>query len=130
MTTDTAAKVPTRPARKVAPKTVAKTPAKAPVKATPRKTKPVAKPVKAKVEKVKKPKMVRDSFSIPKLEYAVFDVLKLRATKLGKPAKKTELLRAGIKTLASLSDAAFLAALKTVPSLKTGRPANKKTKAA
>ncbi len=74
--------------------------------------------------------MVRDSFSIPKLEYAVFDVLKLRAAKLGKPATKTELLRAGIKTLASLSDAAFLAALKTVPSLKTGRPANKKAKAA
>jgi hypothetical protein len=57
----------------------------------------------------------------------VLDALKLRAAKLSQPAKKTELLRAGIKVLAALSDTVFLTALKGVPSLKTGRPA--KTKA-
>jgi hypothetical protein len=36
--------------------------------------------------------------------------------------KKTELLRAGIKALAAMSDASFIVALKAVPSLKTGRP--------
>lgn len=70
--------------------------------------------------------MVRDSFSIPKAEYAVLDALKLRSAKLSRPVKKTELLRAGIKVLAALSDTLFLAALKGVPSLKTGRPANAK----
>jgi hypothetical protein len=70
--------------------------------------------------------MVRDSLTIPKLEYAVLDALKLRAAKLAQPAKKTELIRAGIKAIAALSDTAFLAALRAVPSLKTGRPAKAK----
>ncbi len=93
-------------------------------------TKPVAKStakaVPAKPAKIKKPKMVRDSFTFPKAEYEVLDALKLRAAKLGKPVKKTEVLRAGIKAIAAMSDAAFLAALQAVPSLKTGRPANAK----
>jgi len=98
-------------------------------KATPvRKAAPAApaKPVnvvaEAKPGKAKKPKLVRDSFTIPKAEYAVLDELKLRAAKLAHPVKKSELLRAGIKALNGLSDAALLAALKAVPSIKTGRP--------
>ena len=79
-------------------------------------------PVPAKAEKVKKPKLVRDSFTIPKAEYTVLDDLKQRAAKLTRPAKKSELLRAGIKALAALSDAAFLTALEQVPTIKTGRP--------
>ncbi len=106
-----------------APKPAArKQPAKAPagktVKAPPVKA---AKPVK--VEKVRKPKLVRDSFTIPKAEYVVLDDLKLRSARLTRPAKKSELLRAGIKVLAALSDAAFLTALEQVPAIKTGRPA-------
>lgn len=73
-------------------------------------------------QKSKKPKLVRDSFTIPKTEYLVFDELKQRAAKLTRQAKKSELLRAGIKILATLSDAAFLTALAQVPTIKTGRP--------
>jgi hypothetical protein len=69
-----------------------------------------------------KPKLVRDSFTIPKSEYVVLDVLKVRAVKLTRPAKKSELLRAGIQALSQMTDKAFLAALDSVPSLKTGRP--------
>jgi hypothetical protein len=69
-----------------------------------------------------KPKLVRDSFTIPKSEYAVLEGLKLRAAKLARPIKKSELLRAGIAALSAMSDKAFLAALNGVPSLKTGRP--------
>jgi hypothetical protein len=76
-----------------------------------------------KAPKPKKLKLVRDSFTIPKLEYMVLDQLKLRAAELTRPAKKSELLRAGIKALAALSDAAFLTALEQVPAIKTGRPA-------
>jgi hypothetical protein len=79
---------------------------------------------KVKLEKPKKPKLVRDSFTIPKVEYSVLDELKLRANKLAKPAKKSELLRAGIKALAAMSDTAFLAALGQVPAIKTGRPSS------
>jgi hypothetical protein len=70
----------------------------------------------------KREKLVRDSFTIPKGEYALLDVLKERATVLTRPAKKSELVRAGIKALASMDDAKFLAALRGVPSIKTGRP--------
>ena len=76
-----------------------------------------------KAEKPKKPKLVRDSFTIPKIEYVVLEALKLRAAKLTRAVKKSELLRAGIKALAALSDAAFLNALEKVPAIKTGRPA-------
>ena len=93
---------------------------KAPLKTT-------DKPVKAaKFAKVKKPKLVRDSFTIPKDEYVVIDNLKLRAGKLGQPVKKSELLRAGIKALAAMSDIQFKAALSNVPTIKTGRPKNVK----
>jgi leucyl aminopeptidase (aminopeptidase T) len=82
----------------------------------------VAKAVAAKPAKEKKIKMVRDSISIPKTEYAVLEAMKLRAAKQALPVKKTELIRAGIKALAALPDAAFLSAVRAVPSLKTGRP--------
>lgn len=77
----------------------------------------------AKAEKARKPKLVRDSFTIPKLEYVVLEELKQRATGLARPVKKSELLRAGIKALAAMPDATFLKALDNVPAIKTGRPA-------
>ena len=56
----------------------------------------------------------------------VLEELKQRATKLTRLIKKSELLRAGIKALAALPDAAFLTALEQVPTIKTGRPAAEK----
>ncbi len=73
--------------------------------------------------KPKKVKPVRDSFTMPKGEYAVLQELKLRAATLGRPAKKSEVLRAGVQALAAMGDAAFLAAVGAVPAIKTGRPA-------
>ena len=80
------------------------------------------KPAEEKSAKAKKPKLVRDSFTIPKAEDLVLDELKQRAGRISSPAKKSELLRAGIKALAAMPDAAFLAALRAVPAIKTGRP--------
>ena len=115
-------KVAARPLRKT---TTAKTPIKAaPVKAAP--TKP-SKPAKTpKPVKAKKPKLVRDSFTIPKDEYVVIESLKTRAGKLGQAVKKSELLRAGVKALAAMSDIQFKAALNNVPTIKTGRPKSSK----
>src|SRR5438445_340371 len=92
-------------------------------KASARKTaKPAAAPSQAakqpaKPGKPKKPKLVRDSFTIPKNEYTVLDPLKQRAAKLGQPAKKSELLRAGLKALVAMGDAAFGAAIGAVPTI-------------
>ena len=110
---------------------------RAPKKAEPKRAKPAVKApampvakradtpsgVAAKAEKPKKPKLVRDSFTIPKAEYKVIQECKDRAAALGRPVKKSELLRAGLKALAAMGDAGFGAALDSVPALKTGRPA-------
>jgi hypothetical protein len=81
-----------------------------------------AKPEKVKVEKIR---MERDSFTMPKDEYAQLTLLKARLTSMGQPAKKSELLRAGIKLLAAMSDNTLKTTLAKIPVIKTGRP-NKK----
>ncbi|NDH50879.1 MAG: hypothetical protein EBY24_02625 [Betaproteobacteria bacterium] len=88
--------------------------------ATPSKTPPM--PEVDALAKARKPKLVRDSFTIPKAEYSVLDELKQRAARAGSPAKKSELLRAGVKLLAAMNDDALVAALLAVPAIKTGRP--------
>ena len=94
--------------------------------AKPAAAKPVAaKPTKAEA-KPKKPKLVRDSFTIPKDEYAGIDTLKERSVALGRPAKKSELLRAGLMALLAMSPIALHAALEAVPTIKTGRPKSDK----
>jgi hypothetical protein len=82
----------------------------------------VASEVVAKAAKVHKPRLVRDSFTIPKDEYQVLDALKSRALGLEVHVRKSELLRAGIQALNAMTDRALLKAIGAVPTLKTGRP--------
>jgi hypothetical protein len=103
----------------VTPRKNATPAAKVPVAAT---VKTAIAPKAAKHVKPKKLKIVRDSFTIPKTEYAVLDDLKRRALRSGLNIKKSELLRAGVMALAAMSDGSFLATLKSVPVIKTGRP--------
>lgn len=131
-TTKSAAKKPAGAPAKTAPKPATKSAAttlKSAIKKLPAKTamaKVVVKPVlRTPIEKPLKPKkikLVRDSFTIPKPEYLILDNLKLRAADLKHPIKKGELIRAGIKALATMTDPQLLEALKAVPLLKTGRP--------
>lgn len=108
----------TRQAAKPRPAQPASSPARVPVTAG-KAAKPAAAIPKSKV---KKPKLVRDSFTIPKTEYVAIDALKQRASGLGRSPKKSEILRAGIMVLTALSDAALLSTLSSVPAIKTGRP--------
>ena len=96
---------------------------RATIKASP--SKPVTKPKNASKVK-KKPKLVRDSFTFPKDEHQAIDTLKKKALNLKHNAKKSEILRAGLKLLSSLNDTAFLLALAKVPALPTGQKKNKK----
>ena len=70
----------------------------------------------------KKVKLVRDSFSMPKGEYAAIESLKIRALAMQVVAKKSELLRAGLLALSAMDDASLRTMLSAVPTLKTGRP--------
>jgi len=110
---------------KTAVKPVAKSAAKTAVKASGKPGVKQAEPSSTAAAPKPKQRLVRDSFTMPKAEYAAIDELKRRAAKLEQPVKKSELLRAGIKALSGLPDAALLAALKAVPTLKTGRPKHK-----
>ncbi len=119
-----------KPVQKAVSQTAVKSAAKtAPKSATKPATEPSPKP-KAKPAqqttpdlKLKKPKLVRDSFTFPKDEYQAIAGLKQKALGLKHSAKKSEILRAGLMLLNGLSDKAFLSALSKVPALKTGRPA-------
>jgi hypothetical protein len=131
--TQTVSKSPAKTSRK-APSQSPRSSAAPVVKKTSAPAKPVAKapttapakvPTKApnKAPKDKKVKVVRDSFTIPKTELLQVGELKKRALTLGVAAKKSELIRAGLFTLASMNDAALKKAMASVPTIKTGRPA-------
>ena len=75
-----------------------------------------------KPPKLKKPRPVRDSFTMPRAEYELIDLLKRRLHARGIKVKKSELLRAGILALADMVDAQLFIAIAAVPVIKTGRP--------
>lgn len=121
------AKAPAAAARKPA----ARKPA-APKVAAAKSTKPVKKqkpavaekPAIAEVPKLRV-KLVRDSFTMPRDEFELIAKLKARAVDFKRPAKKSELLRAGLQVLAALPDTQLHDALEALRPLKAGRPKNK-----
>ncbi len=107
-------------------KSARKPAAKSAVKAPVAKKSKIAKVAAVAAPKAKKTKTVRDSFNMPDFDYALIGVLKKRALGAATEVKKSELLRAGLKSLAAMSDREFSAALKAVHIVKTGRPGKKK----
>jgi len=75
----------------------------------------------AKVEKHRK-KLVRDSFTMPADDFALIAMLKERALDGKRPAKKSELLRAGLRALIGLKATELAAALNALAPVKAGRP--------
>jgi hypothetical protein len=97
----------------------------------PGKVEKTAKPAKApkapkapKAEKAEKTNdtLVRDSFTMPQADFALIAELKARAATSGRPAKKSELLRAGLRLLAAQSPKALAAVLARLEPVKLGRP--------
>ena len=93
--------------------------------------KPAAKPLALDPEAVRpgpprsakpKQKLVRDSFTMPSPDFALIATLKDRMVAFRRPAKKSELLRAGLHALTALPDAKLAAALDRLAELKPGRP--------
>jgi hypothetical protein len=102
------------PATASKPAAAAKARAVVPAAATPPQA--AAKPLKSNA------KLVRDSFTMPQADYDLISILKTRAVALRRPAKKSELLRAGLHSLQALADAQLLAALEALMPIKAGRP--------
>jgi len=76
-----------------------------------------------KSKRAKKEKVVRDSFTMPKSDYAKIAHLKEACLEAGISVKKSELLRAGLLLLASVPIKQLLSAVSAVETVKTGRPA-------
>ncbi|MES2315869.1 MAG: hypothetical protein V4631_00100 [Pseudomonadota bacterium] len=127
-----------KPAFKAAPKPAAKPAARPPAKPAAKPAakvarapaaKPVARPAPAPAppeapEKVRKAKLVRDSFTMPEQEYAVLGQVKKACIKAGFEIKKSELLRIGVALISQLDLATLQNVLASLPQLKTGRPKN------
>ena len=104
----------------------AQTPAKAGKKGRTGKTAaatPVPAPAQEKTKRQKKEKVVRDSFTMPKSDYERIASLKQKCLDSGVAVKKSELLRAGLMLLDALPTKRLVAAVSTVETAKTGRPA-------
>ena len=87
---------------------------------------PAAKADAAAGQPKERVKLVRDSFTMPREDFDLIDRIKARAIEFKRPAKKSELLRAGLQVLAALQDAQLRAALDSLRPLKAGRPKNKR----
>ncbi|MCP3722702.1 hypothetical protein M3I53_06075 [Paraburkholderia sp. CNPSo 3272] len=107
--------------KKSAPKAAAKPAngaAEAPVPA------PAAAPAeKVKAKRVRKDKVVRDSFTMPKTDYQRIALLKRKCLEAGVAVRKSELLRAGLQLLEAAPQKRLLAAIEALETVKTGRPA-------
>ncbi|MES2039100.1 MAG: hypothetical protein V4495_14805 [Pseudomonadota bacterium] len=112
-------------------KAAEKAPAKAPVKA-PARAKPSAKTVEVKplvevvVEKLKKAKLVRDSFTMPESEYAALGAVKKACLKAGVEVKKSQLLRIGVALLGKTDVPTLKKLIAGLAPLKAGRPKKEK----
>lgn len=82
--------------------------------------------VPAEKGKVKKVKLVRDSYTMPETEHAVLGQVKKACLKAGVEIKKSELLRIGVALLRGLNIASLKGALVALPQLKSGRPVKEK----
>ena len=69
-----------------------------------------------------KPKLVRDSFTMPQDDFALIQQLKDRSLGFQRATKKSELLRAGLQALAAMADTRLKTVLDKLPALKAGRP--------
>lgn len=99
---------------------------KAAPKAVPAKTetrsKRVRKPAAAKAQPpAPTVELVRERFSMPQADFDRIAELKARARKLGRPAKKNELLRAGLQALSALGDEQLLLALDQLEPVKKAK---------
>jgi hypothetical protein len=120
MATKTTRPAPKAPAARKTKPTVAK------VSAKPR-AQPVSAAATSPTKRSKKPTkprpvLVRDSFTMPEVDFAL--IAKLKSVALGgrRAAKKSELLRAGLQALAGMDAVSLVARLDRLETVKTGRP--------
>jgi hypothetical protein len=100
----------------------AKKPSKAAARAPAGSSKPAAAGKPAKKAAKLRPQLVRDSFTMPEADFELIAALKSKALDARRAAKKSELLRAGLRLLSALEAKVLVAALDKLEPVKIGRP--------
>jgi len=72
-----------------------------------------------------KEKVIRDSFTLPSKDYELIAAIRQRYLGLAVNATKSEVIRAGLHILQSLSDEELVQAIDSLEKVKTGRPSGK-----
>lgn len=72
-----------------------------------------------------KEKVIRDSFTLPSGDYELITIIRQRCLKSAVNATKSEVIRAGLHILESLSDEELIQVIKRLEKVKTGRPVEK-----
>lgn len=67
-------------------------------------------------------RVIRDTFTMPPDDHALLDKLRARALANGQIVNKSELVRAGLRTLHGFSEADFRKVIAQVEKVKPGRP--------
>ena len=67
-------------------------------------------------------KVVRDAFTMPAEDHDLFTEIQRKCISLGMVVTKSEIVRAGLKHLSSVSENNLEEIIKAVPKIKTGRP--------
>ena len=73
-------------------------------------------------DKPRKPKLVRDSFTMPAGEYAVIGEIKRACLAAGYAVKKSEVLRIGVALVGAIDHDVLKAHLDALAAIKSGRP--------
>ncbi|MDD2942719.1 MAG: hypothetical protein PHC51_07120 [bacterium] len=68
-----------------------------------------------------RPKMIRDSFTMPETDYGLFDKIKVDCMKAGITANKSEIIRAGPKALSTMNQTQLREAIGAIDKVKPGR---------
>jgi len=75
-----------------------------------------------------KPKLIRDTFSMPDSDYQLISEILERSPAMAARSTKSEIVRAGLKVLYNMDDEDLSQVLTQVRRLKTGRPAKRRAK--
>ena len=81
---------------------------------------------KPKGNKTIEQKVVRDAFTMPSGDHALFAEIQKRCLSMGLITTKSEIVRAGLKFFSDLDDIKLQKIIKDIPKLKTGRPIDRK----
>lgn len=77
------------------------------------------------LQPVQKEKVIRDSFTLPSGDYELIVPIRQRCLKSAVNATKSEVIRAGLHILQSLSDEELVQAISSLEKVKTGRSSGK-----